>query len=139
MVMGRDRRRITMVLLGVSLGLTLSGCDYWPPALQTQIEQLQTEIQILNTEKAQLQAQVTDLSKSRQDLQFQLDELSRVNQEKSAIITSLQNQVQARQQKSLKPMGSHSSSKKKSAKDSASPSTKAPRAGHAPSKSFGIR
>ncbi len=27
----------------VSVGL--SGCDYWPPALQTQIEQLRSELQ----------------------------------------------------------------------------------------------
>lgn len=131
MVIGRDGRRIVTVLLGVAFVLTLSGCDYWPPALQTQIEQLQTEIQILNTEKAQLQAQVTDLSKTRQDLQFQLDELSRVNQEKTAIITSLQNQVQAKQQKSLKPKGSLAPSKSKP--------TKVPNAGHRPTRSSGIR
>ena len=131
MVRGRNGRGIATVLLGVSFGLSLSGCDYWPPALQTEIEQLQTEIQILNTEKAQLQAQVTDLSKVRQDLQFQLDELSRVNQEKTAIITSLQNQAQAKQQKSLKPKGSLTPSKSKPAK--------APTSGHRPARSSGVR
>ena len=30
---------ITLVSVG------LSGCDYWPPALQTQIEQLRSELQ----------------------------------------------------------------------------------------------
>ncbi len=140
MVMGRDVRRIVLVLFGVHFGLILSGCDYWPPALQSQIEQLQTEIQILTTEKAQLQAQVTDVSRTKQDLQLQLDELSRVNQEKTSIITNLQNQLQARQQKSVKTAGGHSRSKKNPAKRPVQPLTKAPLpSGHTPPRSLGIR
>ncbi len=139
MAMGRDVLRVVRVLFGIQFALTLSGCDYWPPALQTQIEQLQTEIQILTTEKSQLQAQVTDVSKAKQDLQLQLDELNRVNQEKSAIIASLQNQVQARQQKSLKTMGGHSPSKKKPAKRPLQHSTKSPLPGHLQPRSLVVR
>jgi outer membrane murein-binding lipoprotein Lpp len=90
-----------VVLCGVTV-LGLAGCDYWPPALQAQIEQMRSETQTLSMEKAQLQVQVNDLSKARQDLQTQLDELSRVNREKTEIITSLQRQVDALRAKTVK-------------------------------------
>ena len=86
-------RKPAMRLVGVALGfgclVSMTGCDYWPPALQAQIEQLRSETQTLATEKAQLQVQVNDLSNDRRDLQAQFDELSRVNREKTEIITGL--------------------------------------------------
>jgi chaperonin cofactor prefoldin len=51
----------------------LAGCDYWPPALQTQIEQLRSELQTVTMEKAQLQTQLTSLSRAKDDLQMQVD------------------------------------------------------------------
>ncbi len=79
---------------GAALMMGLTGCDYWPPALQAQIEQLRSETQTLAMEKAQLQTQVAELSKARQDLQMQFEDLSRVNREKTGMITTLQNQVE---------------------------------------------
>ena len=79
----------------VSVGL--SGCDYWPPALQTQIEQLRTELQTVTMEKTQLQNQYASFSKVKDDLQAQVDDLSRANRDKSIMITSLQNSLAAAQ------------------------------------------
>ena len=76
---------ITLVSVG------LSGCDYWPPALQTQIEQLQSELQSATMEKAQLQNQLASIAKVKDDLQTQVNDLSRANHDKSIMITSLQN------------------------------------------------
>ncbi|MEO8338804.1 MAG: hypothetical protein ABI604_03685 [Nitrospirota bacterium] len=76
---------ITLVSVG------LSGCDYWPPALQTQIEQLQSEIQSATMENAQLQNQLASIAKVKDDLQTQVNDLSKANQDKSIMITSLQN------------------------------------------------
>ena len=126
-------------MLGVGLALSMTGCDYWPPALQVQIEQLQSDMQTLMIEKTQLQAQVTDLSRMKQDLQAQLDELSRVNQEKTTIITDLQNQLQSVRQKSLKTAGAHSSPKKMSAKPLTKPTTKPPTRQPSPRRPTGIR
>jgi peptidoglycan hydrolase CwlO-like protein len=69
----------------------LSGCDYWPPALQTQIEQLRSELQGATMEKAQLQNQLASIAKVKDDLQAQVNDLSRANQDKSTMIASLQN------------------------------------------------
>ena len=126
-------------ILGVGFAASMTGCDYWPPALQVQIEQLQSDMQTLMIEKAQLQAQVTDLSRIKQDLQTQLDELNRVNQEKTTIITDLQNQLQAVRQKSLKAAGAHTPTKRMSAKLAPKPTAKAPARQQPPRRPTGVR
>jgi peptidoglycan hydrolase CwlO-like protein len=84
----------------VSMGL--SGCDYWPPALQTQIEQLRSELQMVTMEKTQLQNQLASFSKVKDDLQVQVDDLTRANRDKSTMITSLQNSLSAAQERLLR-------------------------------------
>jgi len=106
----------------VVLVLSMSGCDYWPPALQTQIEQLRSENQALAMEKTQLQSQVDELSRARQDLQSQFDELNRVNREKTNIIANLQHQVDAVRTKSAKA----TTGVKKTAKTTTKSSAKKP-------------
>jgi outer membrane murein-binding lipoprotein Lpp len=120
MIVGRKR---AMSLAGVALGfgclMSMTGCDYWPPALQAQVEQLRSETQTLATEKAQLQVQINDLSNARRDLQSQLDEMSRVNREKTMMITSLQHQVDALRVKGTKAVASAKASGKPAAKSTA--------------------
>jgi septal ring factor EnvC (AmiA/AmiB activator) len=87
-VMVRNLVAVAAITL-VSVGL--SGCDYWPPALQTQIEQLRSELQSATMEKSQLQTQLASIAKVKDDLQTQVNDLSRANQDKSIMITSLQN------------------------------------------------
>jgi len=87
---------ITMASMG------LSGCDYWPPALQTQVEQLRSELQMVTMEKTQLQNQLASFSKVKDDLQAQVDDLTRANRDKSTMINSLQNSLSAAQERLLK-------------------------------------
>ncbi|NOT21461.1 MAG: hypothetical protein HOP22_01870 [Nitrospiraceae bacterium] len=75
----------------------LSGCDYWPPALQTQIEQLRSELQMATMEKTQLQNQLASFTKVKEDLQSQVDELSRASRDKTVMINSLQSSLTAAQ------------------------------------------
>jgi len=84
----------------VSMGL--SGCDYWPPALQTQIEQLRSELQMVTMEKTQMQNQLASLSKVKDDLQVQVDDLTRANRDKSTMINGLQNSLSAAQERLLR-------------------------------------
>ena len=84
----------------VSVGL--SGCDYWPPALQTQIEQLRSELQVVTAEKTQLQNQYASFAKLKEDLQAQVDDLSRANRDKSTMINGLQNSLAAAQERLAK-------------------------------------
>ena len=87
---------IAIVMVG------LSGCDYWPPALQTQIEQLRSELQTVTMEKTQLQNQFASFAKVKDDLQAQVDELSRANRDKSTMINGLQNSLAAAQERLAK-------------------------------------
>jgi chromosome segregation ATPase len=80
----------------------LSGCDYWPPALQTQIEQLRSELQNVTMEKTQLQNQMASFNKVKDDLQAQVNDLSKANRDKSTMIASLQNSLTAAQEKLAK-------------------------------------
>jgi outer membrane murein-binding lipoprotein Lpp len=118
----QSARRALGAALGFGCLLSVAGCDYWPPALQAQIEQLRSETETLNMEKTQLQNQVTDLSKARQDLQVHVDELSRVNREKTEIITSLQRRLDASHGKGGKALAPS----KVPAKSMAKPSAKTP-------------
>ncbi len=95
-------RNLIAVAAITLLSVGLSGCDYWPPALQTQIEQLRSELQSATMEKAQLQSQLTSLAKVKDDLQTQVNDLSRANQDKSTMIASLQNGLTAAQERLAK-------------------------------------
>ena len=123
------------MLVGVAavMGLAVSGCDYWPPALQAQVEQLRSEVQTVNMEKAQLQNQINDLSKAKQDLQTQVDDLGRMNREKSGMISSLQNQVDTLRAKAVKTMAPKAPAKT-TAKSAAKPAAKAPAKKKVPAK-----
>lgn len=126
--MRSGKSQSVMQALGMALGLgcllSAAGCDYWPPALQAQIEQLRSETETLNMEKTQLQSQVNDLSKARQDLQVQFDELSRVNREKTEIIASLQRRLDASHVKGSKALAPSKAAAKSPAKPSAKPQVK---------------
>ena len=116
MVMGNGPKPYLGMTLCAALVLSLAGCDYWPPALQVQIEQLRSEIQAVTTEKAQLQLEVDELSKAKQDLQAQLNQLGQVNREQSGMITNLQRQAAALRTKTVKATASARRSAKPAAK-----------------------
>ena len=115
----------------VSVGL--SGCDYWPPALQTQIEQLRSELQSATVEKTQLQNQFASFTKVKDDLQAQVDDLSRANRDKSTMITSLQNSLSAAQER-LAKSAKVATPKAGTGKPSAKVTQKAPAKKKAPAK-----
>lgn len=94
-------RNLVAVAAITIASIGLSGCDYWPPALQTQIEQLRSELQMVTMEKTQLQNQLASFSKVKDDLQAQVDDLTRANRDKSTMINSLQNSLSAAQARLL--------------------------------------
>jgi septal ring factor EnvC (AmiA/AmiB activator) len=141
--MMHHQRRLVGAFVCVGVAVSLAGCDYWPPTLQDEIEQLRAEIQTLTMEKTQLQAQVGDLSRVKQELQGQMDDLSRVNREKGAIISGLQSQLEALRIKAVKAMSPKASTHKgpsRSTAPSASKGvTKSPGSKHAAPRSMGVR
>lgn len=139
MTMSGHSMREVYTVVGCGLLLSLVGCDYWPPALQAQIEQMRSETQTLTMEKAQLQAQVSDLSKAKQEAQSQMDELGRMNREKTAMIMSLQKQLDVVRAKTLKSRSSKAAQRKMPAKSKAHPVPKVPPGKKAAPKGIGVR
>ena len=135
--------RVVRSFICVGGVVSLMGCDYWPPTLQDEIEQLRAEIQTLTMEKTQLQAHVVDLTRVKQELQGQMDDLSRVNREKGVIISGLQSQLEAVRIKAMKAMSPKASTRKGSSKSPAtSPSKGAPKSSgskHPAPRSIGVR
>jgi outer membrane murein-binding lipoprotein Lpp len=80
----------------------LSGCDYWPPALQAQIEQLRTEVQTATAERASMENQLRETMKAKEELQARVGELARLNQELIARATGLEQELAAERAKTAK-------------------------------------
>lgn len=93
--------------LGVGAVLLLTGCDFWPPALQAQIEQLHSDAQQSAADKALLQNQLNAANKAKEELQIRVEDLTRVNKEKSAMIASLEHTIAAAREHALKASKSH--------------------------------
>lgn len=70
--------------------LMLAGCDYWPPALQAQIEQLKREAEQAATERAGLEEQLNTATKARNDLQMKLEEVAKANEQLAARVSVLE-------------------------------------------------
>lgn len=104
------------------MGNGLSGCDYWPPALQAEIEQLRTELQTTTAEKSRLERQLADMTKAKDDLQIRMEDLSRLNRERQGQITTLEANLAAEREKVAKL--TKGPTKKSAAKTSAKPSAK---------------
>jgi outer membrane murein-binding lipoprotein Lpp len=93
--------------LGVGALLLLNGCDFWPPALQAQIEQLHSEAQQSAADKALLQNQLNAANKAKEELQIRVEDLTRVNKEKSAMIAHLEHTIAATREHAVKAAKSH--------------------------------
>lgn len=99
----RSRRAVIgLSMLGFSSMLLLAGCDFWPPALQAQIEQLHSEAQQAAADKALLQNQLNAANKAKEELQIRVEDLTRVNKEKSAMIASLEHTIAAARERAVK-------------------------------------
>ena len=99
----RSRRAVMgLSTFGVGAMLLLSGCDFWPPALQAQIEQLHSEAQQAAADKALLQNQLNAANKAKEELQIRVEDLTRVNKEKSAMIANLEHTIAAARERAVK-------------------------------------
>ncbi len=101
-MMSAMRTSVRGLVLAAGMALTLTGCDYWPPALQAQIEQLKAEVQTAAAERANLDNQLKDAVKAKEEIQARLDELSRLNRELAGNIANLKQALDAEREKVAK-------------------------------------
>ncbi len=125
----RSRRAVMgFSAAGVGALLMLAGCDFWPPALQAQIEQLHSEAQQAAADKALLQNQLNASNKAKEELQIRVEDLTRVNKEKSAMIANLEHTIAAARERAVKATKGQAtkSSGKAVTKKSVKPASKTP-------------
>ena len=71
---------IGMLTILVLTGLTLSGCDYWPPALQHEIEELRADLNDALDERQQLDNDNAELRTQHASLQREVEDKHRENE-----------------------------------------------------------
>jgi len=118
--------RIGRMICGVGalmmVSMAVSGCDYWPPALQAQIEQLQQEAQLATAERAKMVAQLNESNGAKQELQARVDDLSRSNRELTGRMSGLEQALMVEREKTTRL--AKAASKPVSAKSMAKPAVK---------------
>ena len=118
--------RIGRMICGVGalmmVSMAVSGCDYWPPALQAQIEQLQQEAQLATAERAKMVAQLNESNGAKQELQARVDDLSRSNRELTGRMSGLEQALMVEREKTSRL--AKAASKPVSAKSIAKPAVK---------------
>ena len=97
-----SRKVAVLLACGTLMTIALTGCDYWPPALQAQIEQLRTESQTAAADKALLQNQLNAANRAKEELQARVEDLTRVNREKSGMIANLERSLTAERERAAK-------------------------------------
>ncbi len=95
-------RGLGSVMLAGAIAIGVSGCDYWPPALQAQIEQLRAEAQAAATERGRTESQLTQATKMRDELQARVNELANQNRDLTAKVTGLEQSLAAEREKGAK-------------------------------------
>ncbi len=101
----------------VMMTLGMSGCDYWPPALQAQIEQLKADAQSVTAEKTKVDAHVATLTTEKAALVNKIEEMSRLLKTRADQVASLEQSLSAEREKvakmSAKPAAKAAAAKKK--------------------------
>ena len=112
-------RGVGLAGLIVMMSLGMSGCDYWPPALQAQIEQMKADAQSAAAEKTKADAHVATLGTEKAALVNKVEELSKLLRTRADQVASLEQSLAAEREKVAKlwakPAAKAAATKKKPA------------------------
>ena len=101
--MSNKAKRVVGMLAVVGCLAVLSGCDWWPPALQQRIGQQETQIQNLEKEKTALQSKVAELTKAADDCKAQSTRAAKAQVDLQAQVDQLKADLEAAMTKKGKP------------------------------------
>ena len=93
--MSDKTRRVVAMLAAVGCLTVLSGCDWWPPALQQRISQQETQVQTLGKEKTALQDKVVELTKTADDCKAQSAQGAKAQADLQAQVDQLKADLEA--------------------------------------------
>ncbi len=79
--MENEQKFVVWLVVGLILLslLSLGGCDYWPPALQAQLEEIRAYVQDLSDERMKLIVERDDAVQAQQSLRAEVDTLTQAN------------------------------------------------------------
>ena len=100
--MSDKARRVAGMLAVVGCLAVLSGCEWWPPALQQRIGQQETQLQTLGKEKTALQSKVTELTKAVDDCKLQSAQVAKAQADLQAQVDQLKAALEAAEAKTKK-------------------------------------
>ena len=89
-----------MALVGILGGL--SGCDWWPPTLQERIGAQETQLKVIESERAALQTKVAALTKTTEGLKAQAAQMAQSNAQLKAQVDQLTAALEEERAKSKK-------------------------------------
>ena len=101
--MSDKTRRAAGMLAAVGCLTVLSGCDWWPPALQQRIGQQEAQVQALGKEKTALQGKVAELTKAVDDCKAQAAQGAKAQADLQAQVDQLKADLEAALAKKGKP------------------------------------
>jgi outer membrane murein-binding lipoprotein Lpp len=93
--MSNQARRVIGAVAAVGCLAVVSGCDWWPPALQQRIGQQDTQIKTLGAEKTALQSKVTELAKAADDCKAQSAQAAKAQADLQAQVDQLKAELEA--------------------------------------------
>jgi outer membrane murein-binding lipoprotein Lpp len=110
-----DKARVVgaIALAGCLIGL--HGCDWWPPALQQQVGELETKVTTAEAEKSALLKKIADVSQAAEECKAQSDQMAKAQSDLKAQVDQLQAAL-ADVQSKVKSKGKAVKSKSKSKK-----------------------
>jgi len=101
--MSDKARRVAGMLAVVGCLTVLSGCEWWPPALQQRIGQQETQLKTLGAEKTALQNKGAELTKAVDDCKAQSAQGAKVQADLQAQVDQLKADLEAALAKKGKP------------------------------------
>ncbi len=84
-----DRARVVGAIALAGCLIVLSGCDWWPPALQQRIGELEAKVKAAEVDKSTLQKKVAEVSKAAEDCKAQSVQLAQAQNEMKSQIDQL--------------------------------------------------
>jgi len=81
MIVHPFKKILPIHIIGACLGLGLSGCDYWPPALHQEIEELRADLNDALDERQRLDNDNEELRSQQASLQREVEDKYRENEE----------------------------------------------------------
>jgi len=87
------KTRLIVLMTLMLAGVGLSGCDYWPPALHHELEQLRADLNDALDERQRLDNDNVELRTQHASLQREVEEKHRENEELRSRLTTLTTQL----------------------------------------------